>query len=80
MTENKTSLKKICNRDNSLQKKVIHRQISEKEFREKVKSIHKEYSETINEKDLLKKLVKKNKPIIDNSTTLKEYDRIFRRL
>ncbi len=80
MTENRTSLKKICNRDNSLQKKVIHRQISEKEFREKVKSIHKEYSETINEKDLLKKLVKKNKPIIDNSTTLKEYDRIFRRL
>ena len=78
MTENRTSLKKICNRDNSLQKKVIHRQISEKEFREKVKSIHKEYSETINEKDLLKKLVKKNKPIIDNPITLKEYDRIFR--
>ena len=73
-------VKEICNRDNSLQRKVIHRQITEAEFRDKVKSIHKDYSKAINEKDLLKKLVKKHKPIIDNSITLKEYDRIFRRL
>ena len=79
MKENKTSLKEICNKDNTLQRKVNHRQISEKEFNEKIKSIHKEYSETINEKDLLKKLICKHKPVIDNSITLKEYDRIFRR-
>ena len=80
MTENKTSLKKICSRDNSLQKKVIHRQISEAEFRTRVKNIHKEYSEAINEAELLKKLICKHKPVINNSITLKEYDRIFRRL
>ena len=72
-------VKEICNRDNELQRKVNHREITKAEFNEKIKSIHKEYSETINEKDLLKKLVKKHKPIIDNSITLKEYDRIFRR-
>ena len=73
-------VKEICNRDNELQRKVNHRQISEKEFSEKIKSIHKDYSKAINEKDLLKKLVKKHKPVINNSMTLKEYDRIFRRL
>jgi len=72
-------IKKLCNKDNELQRQVNHRQISEKEFRTKVKSIHKEYSKTINEAELLKKLVKKHNPIIDNSITLKEYDRIFRR-
>jgi len=73
-------VKEICNRDNELQRKVNHHQITEAEFNEKIKSIHKEYSVVTNEKKDLKKLVKKHKPIIDNSITLKEYDRIFRRL
>jgi len=73
-------VKEICNRDNELQRKVNHREITEAEFNEKIKSIHKEYSVVTNEKKDLKKLVKKHKSIIDNSITLKEYDRIFRRL
>ena len=73
-------VKEICNRDNELQRKVNHREITEAEFNDKIKSIHKEYSVVTNEKKDLKKLVKKHKPIIDNSITLKEYDKIFRRL
>ena len=72
-------VKEICNRDNKLQRKVNHHQITEAEFRDKVKSIHKDYSDTINETELLKKLICKHKPVINNSITLKEYDRIFRR-
>ena len=74
-------IKEICEADNKLQKQLMHRQITETEFNEKIKSLHKRYSELSNEKALLERLTHKhNKPVINNSITLKEYDRVYRRL
>ena len=66
------TIKEICRKDNNLQKQIIHKQITTEEFNAKIKTLHKEYSDATNERNLLNKLVLKYKPIKEVKD-LKEY-------
>lgn len=71
-----SSIKEICEKDNTLQRQVIHGNISRHEYNIRRIAIHTEYIKAINEKELLDKLINKHRP--NNSMTKEQYDRIFR--
>ena len=53
-------IKDICNKDNILQDKLKHKEISQSEYNYKISKIHKNYTIATKENELLRKLLRKH--------------------